>query len=276
MTGAMLLITVNDTMIKTVSESLPAAQTIAVRGLFATGFILMAVLAAGLHRQIRGVLERRTAGRALLDVASTFTYLYALFQMPLAEAVAINMVVPLIVVALAVVFLGEQVRWQRWAAVLVGFAGMLLVVRPGGNAFTWWAVLCMIGTVLNALRDIYTRWIPPVVPSLIITLATSLAVTATGLVLTTLEGWKPVGATNLGLLAGAAAFLAGGYYLTILSMRVGEVSMVSGFRYSALPAAALLGWAVWGHLPDAVASLGMLVVVAAGLYLLRRDKGERA
>ena len=273
MAGAMALIIVNDAMIKLASETLPAAETIAIRGAFATLWILLALLATGQGRQIHHCIERRTLWRGVLDVASTFSYLLALFRMPLAEATAINMAAPLIMVMFAVVFLRENVRWQRWAAVLAGFAGMLLVVRPGGSSFTSWAGLCFAGTVLNAARDVYTRRISNRVPSLVITFTTASAVTVASVVITMLQGWQPVAAKEALLLAGASGFLAGAYYLMIVAMRLGEASVVGGFRYSGLPAAALLGWAVWGYLPDAVSITGMAVLVAAGLYLLNHERG---
>ena len=267
MLGATGLFIVNDAMIKLAAEGLPAAQTIGVRGVFATVWVFLALLATGLWRQMHLALERRTVGRSLLDVGSTFTYLIALFNMPLALAVAIGQTSPLMILALSVVFLGERVGWQRWAAVVVGFAAVLLVVRPGGEGFSWWAGLSLLATAVNAARDIYTRVIPQRVPSLVITFATAVAVMATGLVATAVGGWVAMSGAQWALLFAASVFLAGAYHLVIVAMRHGEVSFVGGFRYASLPAAALTGWLVWGHLPDGLAVLGMLVIVAAGLYL---------
>ncbi len=272
--GAMALIIVNDTMIKVASETVPAAQVIGVRGMFAVLWVFLALLVSRQAWQIGLVLERRTLVRAVLDVAGTFTYLLALFRMPLAEATAINMAAPLIIVLLAVTFLREQVGWQRWAAVLAGFGGMLLVVRPGADGFTWWAVLCVFATGLNAARDVYTRRIPSRVPSLVITFATCVAVMLTGLAATTVHGWQAMTLREVALLAAASGFLAGAYYLMIAAMRLGEASVVGGFRYSGLLAAALLGWLVWGWLPDAPALAGMAVLAGAGLWLLRHERTQ--
>lgn len=272
MAVAMVFLTVNDALIKLVSEVLPAAQTIGVRGVFAMLFVLVVVLATRQAGQLRHAVERRTLTRGVLDVASTFTYLLALFHMPIAEATAINMAAPLMMVVMAVVFLGERVRWARWVAVLVGFGGMLLVVRPGGASFTAWAALCFAGTAVSAAREVYTRGIPRRVPSLIITFTTATAVALTGVAITTLRGWEAMAWSQLLLLAGASACLAIAYYLLVIAMRLGEVSVVGGFRYSALPAAALLGWVVWGHLPDAISGVGMVVLVGAGLFLLHHER----
>jgi drug/metabolite transporter (DMT)-like permease len=275
MSAAMALFTVNDSLIKLASESLPAAQTIGIRGLFATSWVLVAVISRRQARLVRHGAELRTLGRALLDVAGTFTYLYALFHMPLAEAIAINMAAPLVMVLFAIVWLGEPVRWQRLGAVLAGFAGMLLVVQPGGGNFTWWTALALVAMLLNAARDVYTRRIPTRVPSLVVTLVAASAITGTALAITTVQGWQPVSANVVVLLAGASAFLASSYYLLIVAMRLGDVSAVSGFRYSALPAAAMLGWLIWGYLPDVVSCIGMIVLAAAGLYLLHHERGWR-
>ncbi len=273
MAVAMTLIVINDSMIKLVSETLPTAQTIGVRGLFATLFIGLAMVATGQVRRMRAAFEANTLWRAFLDIVGTFGYLIALFRMPLAEATAINMAAPLLIVVLAVVVLRETVSLERWAVVLVGFLGMLLIVRPGGNAFSVWAGLAMAATVLNAARDIVTRRIPPGVPSLVVSFVTASTVMATGCAGATLEGWQAMDLWQLLMLGGAAAFLSGAYYLMIVAMRLGEASFVGGFRYAGLPAAALLGWAMWGHLPDLPAGIGMTVLVCAGLYLLR---GQRA
>ena len=270
--AAMALITVNDSMIKLVSQNLPAAQTIAIRGVFSTMWVLLAVQAARQTTQLRHCVEMLTVGRSALDVGGTFSYLYALFHMPLADAVAINMGAPLIMMLFAMVFLGEQVRWQRLAAVLAGFAGMLPVVRPGGGNFSGWTALGLLATVLNAARDVYTRRIPLRVPSVIVSFAAAGAIMLTAATITTMQGWQPVLPCRLLLLAAASAFLAASYFLTIVAMRLGDISAVSGFRYSALPAAALLGWLIWGYLPDAISCSGMGVLVVAGLYLLHHER----
>ena len=272
MLGAIALFIVNDAMIKLASEGLPAAQTIGVRGVFATTWVILAVFSTGLRRQAHHALERRTLGRAMLDVASTFTYLIALFNMPIGLAVAIGQTAPLMMLMLSVLFLGEHVPWRRWAAMFVGFAAVLLVARPGSDGFTWWAGLSLFATLCNALRDTYTRVVPQRVPSLIITLAGAVAVTLTGTALTAVAGWQPLTFEQWGLLFGASIFLAGAYYLMIVAMRVGEVSFVGGFRYASLPAGALIAWIVWGQLPDGPAMIGMAIIVATGLYLFRTGR----
>ena len=144
------------------------------------------------------------------------------------------------------------------------------------EGFTWWAALSLLATLCSALRDIYTRVVPQHVPSLIITLASAMAVTLVATALTALAGWHAMTIEQWGLLFGASLFLAGAYHLMIVAMRLGEVSFVGGFRYASLPAGAVIAWLVWGQLPDGPAVIGMLVIVAAGLYLFRTGRPARA
>jgi drug/metabolite transporter (DMT)-like permease len=275
MLGAIGLFIVNDAMIKLASEGLPAAQTIGVRGVFATTWIILAILATGLGHQTYHALECRTLGRAALDVASTFTYLIALFNMPMALAIAIGQTAPLMILMLSVLFLRERVPGNRWVAMFVGFAAVLLVARPGSEGFSWWAALALLATLCSATRDLYTRVVPQRVPSLIITLASATAVTLTGTSITAVAGWRPMTFEQWSLLFGASIFLAGAYHLLIVAMRLGEVSFVGGFRYASLPAGAVIAWIVWGHLPDGPAVVGMAIIVAAGLYLFRTGRPAR-
>jgi LPXTG-motif cell wall-anchored protein len=108
------------------------------------------------------------------------------------------------------------------------------------------------------------------VPSIAVTLATAIAVTLAAGLLSLLQGWRPLGATQFVMLAAAAVFLSGGYQFLIRAMRTGQIAVIAPFRYSGLLMAVALGWLVWGELPNALAWSGIALVVAAGLYLLRR------
>jgi len=207
--------------------------------------------------------------RAGIDALATFAYLLSLFHLPLANATAINMATPLVITLAAALLLGERVGAWRWAAVACGFGGVLLVVQPGLSGFNAWAWLCLGGTVLHALRDMVTRRIPAGVPSLAVTLATALAVTALAAAVSLGQGWVPMGAAELAVVATAAVFLAAGYHLVIQATRTGELSAVAPFRYSGLLMAVVAGWVVWGDAPNALAWAGIAAIMGSGLYLLR-------
>ena len=259
----------NDALVKFVSQSLPSGTIILVRGLMASALVLLALRFTGTPAPARQLLDRRVLTRAGIDGLATFAYLLSLFQLPLANATAINMATPLVITLLAVLWLREQVMPRQWGAIAAGFVGVLLVIQPraeGFNAFAW---LCLLGTVLHALRDLLTRRIASEVPSLVITLATAVVVTAMAGLLCLLQGWQTPSPTQGAMLAAAAAFLAGGYHFIIRSTRLGDLSVVAPFRYVGLLMAVALGWAVWGEVPNALASAGIALVVASGLVLLR-------
>lgn len=273
MTAAMACFIVNDTLVKLASAWLPSAQLIFLRGVMATALVLAAVRATGTALVPLRAGGRWVAVRASLDALATFAYLVSLFHLPLGNATAINMASPLVITLVAVLVLGERVGAWRWAVIGLGFAGVLMVVQPGLAGFNAYAWLCLLGTVLHALRDLVTRHIPPTVPSLGVTLATSVAVTVLAGLVSLFQGWTAVEGRSLAVLAAAAVFLALGYHLVIRATRVGELSVVAPFRYSGLLMAVLAGWLVWGEVPNALAWAGIAGIVGSGLYLLRHPKG---
>ncbi|MGV3571310.1 MAG: DMT family transporter [Ramlibacter sp.] len=275
MCGAMASFVINDSMVKVVSESLPAAQLIFVRGAFATLLLLAVVAALGAARHIPRLANRRLLLRASLDAVATMTYLTSLFHLPIGEATAINMATPLFITAFAVLAFKEQVGAGRWLAIATGFTGVLLVVQPSGAAFNAYALLCLGGTILHAGRDLATRYVDEAIPSILITLSSAIGVTLLSGTLTLLQGWKPVNGQQFALLAGASVFLSSGYFLLIMSLRRGEMSLIAPFRYVGLLFALVLGYLLWGDVPNALAWCGIALLVAAGLYVLHGERGRK-
>ena len=267
----------NDALVKFVSQSLPAAQLIFLRGLMATLLLLVVAQALGLlrrpagatHGPLQQLLQRRVLLRSGVDAVAGMAYLAALFHMPLGNATAINMATPLFLTLYVALFRGEQVGPGRWLLIGGGFAGVLLIVQPAAAGFNAWSLLCLAATMLHAVRDLLTRGIPRGIPSVMVTLSTALAVTLLAGLLSLVEGWQPFGARQLGLLAVASIFLCGGYYLVILCMREGDVSVIAPFRYTSLLFALVIGWLVWGDVPNALAWGGIGVLLASGLAMLR-------
>lgn len=269
MTLSMACFIVNDTLVKFVSQSLPTGQLIFLRGAMASVLVLAIMRGTGVplvpRQLVRGVVPLRSA----IDAAATLAYLGSLFHLPIADATAINMATPLVITVLAVMWLRARVTIARALAVALGFAGVLLVIQPGVDGLNAWAWLCLLGTVLHALRDLLTQRVPRDVPSIAVTLATAVAVTVAAGGLLLVQGWQPLGARAFALLALAAVFLTGGYQFLIRAMRSGDIAVIAPFRYSGLLMAVALGWLVWGDVPNALAWCGITLVVATGLYLLR-------
>ena len=266
---SMTAFTLNDALVKVASQTMPTGQLIFLRGVLATAFVLAAVRLGGTTLQPRRLVTGWVAARALIDAFATLVFLVSVFHLPLATATAINMVTPLVIAALAAWWLRERVSPGRWLLILAGFGGVLMIIQPGVDGLNVWAWLCLAGTLLTALRDIITRRIPPDMPSIGITLSTALGVTALAAVVMLFEGWKPMVLREWGLLVAAAGFLAIGYQLIIRATRSGDISAVAPFRYVCLLLALVLGWAIWGHVPNLLAWAGIALVMGAGLILLR-------
>ena len=275
MMGAMACFVVNDALVKHVSAFMPAPQLIFMRGLMATMLVLAVAGQTGALRRLAAVGEPRVALRGAIDACATMIYLASLFRLPIANATAINLSAPLFMTVFAVLLMGERASLARWLAVCVGFAGVLCIVQPGGDGFNVWSLVCLVGTLFHTARDLLTRRIDPAIPSVIITLASAVAVTILSGGLTLASGWQPFTPGDLALLAVAACFLAAGYFLLVQCMRAGEVSFTAPFRYSAVLFATVLGFVVWGEAPTASAWFGIALLMGAGIYMLQTER-ERA
>ncbi len=263
----------NDALIKLISAELDLFQIIFLRGIFASALMGLLVLQRG---GLFYLPSRRDAGimavRASAEVGGTLCFLTALFNMPIANATAILQALPLAVTLAAALFLGEKVGWRRYTAISFGFTGVLIIVRPGGEGFNAYALWAVAAVGFIVLRDLTTRRLSSGVPSAYVALSSSIAITAVGGLLSLTVPWPPVSGTALALLAGAAGFLFFGYLFAVMTMRVGEVSFVSPFRYSVLIWAIILGLLLFSEVPDGWTLFGSLVVVGMGTYTFYRER----
>jgi drug/metabolite transporter (DMT)-like permease len=221
-------------------------------------------------------MGRRDAGivgiRSLAEVASTLLFLAALVHMPLANLSAILQSLPLAVALAAWAVFGDRIGWRRMTAILVGFVGVLIVIRPGPEGFDQWSLMGLASVAFVVVRDLATRELSSGVPSATVAVAASLSVTVTALALSLPGGWQAVSLHEAALVAGAAAALVVGYNFVIMVMRVGDIGFVAPFRYTALLWAILLGWLVFGTLPDRLTLFGAGLVVASGIFTLWRER----
>lgn len=277
MMGSMAAFTVNDTLVKAAGQAVPLFQLVALRGLLAT--ILVFALArhlGALHLRFGRHDRWLVAFRCVAELSATFFFLTALMHMPLANVTAVLQALPLTVTLGAALFFSEQIGWRRIMAIALGFAGMLLIVRPGPDGFSIYAMYALIAVICVTARDLITRRMSPEVPSMVVTLATSLTITTGAAIASVFQGWVPMTAGSGMLIASAAVFVLLGYLFSVMVMRVGEVSFVAPFRYSSLIWALGLGWAVFGDWPDRITMLGAALVVTAGLFTLFRERALQA
>ena len=276
MNVAMLAFTLNDSLVKAVTATLPLFQAIALRGLFATSALLaLAALSGGLvlpRGRVLGALSLRT----LAEIGGTVFFLGALTQMPLANLSAIMQSMPLAVTLAAAIVFKERVGLAQLAAIGLGMGGVLLIIRPGTEGFDIWSMMGLASVACVVVRDLSTRAMPASLPSVTVAVAASAGVMLTGLAVTMVRGWQPVTLHQLALVAGAAAFLVVGYLFVVKMMRVGSIAVIAPFRYTALLWALLLGWAIFGTFPDHLTLLGAAIIVATGLFTLYHGGRQRA
>jgi drug/metabolite transporter (DMT)-like permease len=276
LTASMAAYAVSDVATKLVAQTHPFGQTLAVRGAFTILVVGIVLLLSGYWRDVPRALSGIVLLRALLDALSAALYIAALINMPIANAAALNMVHPLILVALSVIFLREIVGWRRWSAVVVGFIGVLFIVKPTPEAFNIFALVGVGAPLFGALRELVTRRLDPTLPSMTIALVSVIVLTLLACSYGLTEHWRPITARELGHLSFAACFFSLATYLVVYAFRTAaEVSAVAPFRYTFLIWAGLAGYVSFNELPDAWAIAGALLIVISGLYALHREKVRR-
>jgi len=271
MLAAMGSLIVNDSFLKLAAAELPTGEAIFLRGVFATVLCVTLVGATEGLGALRLAAGPWVAGRAAADVLATILYLSALMHMPIAAATAILQFAPLAITAGAALLLGAHVGWRRWLATLVGLAGVLIIVRPGGAGFNAHALLALSAIAFLAARDLLTRRVGAAVPTMVVAAASSAAVAAGSAGLSLFEVWIwPSGHALLLLLLAGVALLGGNTWI-VVAMRTGEIAAVAPFRYSAGLWAIVAGFVVWGEVPDLATWVGSAIVSGAGVYTILRE-----
>lgn len=272
MMGAMAGFTFNDAIIKAVGLNMTLPQLLAIRGSLTTLLLLLAAIRMGAFRHRLTSKDRwLVLIRSCCEVAAAYFFLSALLRMDLAVATAILLVLPLSVALSAALFLKEPLGWRRVLAILIGFCGMLLIVKPGPNGLTYEAWLALAAVVCVTVRDLSARRISKDIPSIVPALAASLGVGLSGYVVMLGQSWEPVTIIDGGFILLAAVCVSIAYACSVGAMRVGEVAFVTAFRYTGLIWALILGLVFFNEWPDPISLLGAAILVATGLFTLYRE-----
>lgn len=268
---------VNDTLMKLVAEDLPLAQSVFIRGLMASALLAMfAAYKRQLLVRVGGREMKIIMLRAFGEIAATYCYLTALVNMPLANVTAILQSLPLAITFVGAMFLGHKVGWRRYLAIAIGFGGVLIIVRPGGEDFNSYALWAMAAVVFITLRDLMAAMLDRRTPSMFVALFTAVGVTLAGGALAAFEPWTPMTSGSFAYLAFAACFILIGYITSISAMRYGEIAFVSPFRYTVLVWALLLGVLVFNDYPDFWTLVGISIVVGTGVFTFYREQRSKA
>lgn len=263
---------INDAIMKVTFETMPLAQGIFLRGVAASAIILLIAWRAqalAYRPSLRDTLV--LCVRTGAEILGTLAFMIAIANMPFAAATAILQAAPLAVTMVAALFLKEPVGWRRWTAIGVGFLGMVIMVRPGGEAFDIYAILSICTVACIVVRDLATRFVDNAMPTPFVASVTVVSISIGGGIASLIEGWQPVSGGTLGLYAAAGVFIVGGYLFNVASLRIGDISAVAPFRYTVLLYALILGFLVFGEVPDDWTILGATIVMGAGLYTLWRE-----
>ena len=282
MRGIMLMVlgmagfAAEDMFIKLAAGQLPVGEILLVLGL--VGALIFAIYARlnGTSVISRGFFHPAVVVRNLAEMLGGLCFVTALSLIPLATATTILQATPLLVTMGAALVLGEAVGWRRWTAILVGFGGVLLVIRPGLEGFepeVFWAVAGVLGL---GIRDLASRKVPKTISSLQLSAWGFFAVGVSGAVLMAVTGQSVMpGATEAMYLGGALSVGVLAYWALTEATRIGEISVVTPFRYVRLVFSTIIGILVFSEFPDLYTLIGAGIIIATGLYTIMRERRRR-
>jgi drug/metabolite transporter (DMT)-like permease len=261
-----------DLFIKLLSTYFPISEVIIILGFTGTFiFFIIALLqnAPIIHKDL---LNKHVIIRTICELLGAVFFVTAIALTPLSSATAILQISPLLVTIGAVIFFKEKVGWRRWTAVFIGFIGVLLIVRPGFEGFMPASIFAILGSVFLAARDLATRAMQVKLPSVTIALYAFIAFGISGILIIPFNSPMVLPTSNqIIYFIGASAFGVIAYYSLVISSRIGEMSVISPFRYSRIVFAMLLAIIILDENPDGLTLIGASIVVASGLYTFVRE-----
>jgi drug/metabolite transporter (DMT)-like permease len=264
------LLTGNDAASKYLTENYPLGQVICLRQAAALLAMLPYIVWVSGWGPLRVHAWGRQLARGLLFTVSAGLMVTGLSLLPIATVIAITFAGPIFVALLSVPMLGERVNATRWIAIAMGFAGVLIAVRPTSAAFEWVLLIPLATALTSGIRDIVTRQLSRTDTSISILLVSTSVVMFASLA-TAPFGWKFVTWVDAGWFFVAGVLHAGANFLMIEAFRLGAAALIAPFRYTALLWALLIGFAVWGDTPDPWIVAGGAVIIAGGILMLRSE-----
>lgn len=266
----------NDTLMKLATDGLMPFQTLFLRGIAASLWLLPVVAWTGNLSKMPLALNRWSVLRNTCELAAVCCFVSALARVPLADVTAINQLAPMLLLIGCAVFFREHIGQVRMGLIGLGFVGALLVAQPGGSGFSPWLLLGLGCAIGSAGRDLAGRLVPRGSPVLVITYSTLLFVMAgAGVMHLLFEQWQPVTGRHVVLLLGAGLFLCCGHFFLFLAYRTGQTGAVAPFVYLFAVWAVISGLLVFGVLPNALALSGIALIVASGVVVALLDERRR-
>lgn len=270
---SMAAFAVEDIFIKLLSNDWPVAQILMYTGLVGTLIFVILAKRQGAPIFTRDLLVPTSLFRMTGDLFGSLAFVTAISLVDMSLVAAILQATPIVVTMAAALLLGEQVGWRRWSAIIVGLLGVLLVLRPGLDGFEPAALLAVFAVLMMALRDMSTRIMTVNIPSMTMGIYGFVMLIVAGLILAPFQrgfAQPDAGSLLFVTLAGVTGSL--GYFAVIRATRVGDVSVISPFRYSRLVFALILAVLVLGERPDHLTLLGAAIIVGSGMYTFLRER----
>jgi drug/metabolite transporter (DMT)-like permease len=266
---------VGDVVLKLLGQAFPPSELIFWRSVViaaALGVVLLWVRPRLLSASLFSI---PVLARCLFDVVNILSFTTAVIHMNLAELYAILQMAPFLMTILAVILFREPVGWRRWLAVVVGFAGVLLIIKPDPANIDGWAMLGVLAALAGACREITTSRIDASVSTLEVTFVSALFTAIGTLVFGLREPWPPLSHGEMFLLLIQAGGWVAGTFLLVHAVRIAPLSLVAPFRYSLLVFGGIAGYVVFGDIPDFGAFCGAAIIVLSGLYIFHRESVRR-
>ena len=262
-----------DAFIKFIGQILPLSEILFLRGVVAVFLLfLLTYIRNEFFIKIKNDQYKYLFLRIFGDIGCTILFLTALINMKIANATAILQCLPLALTFCASLFLKERVGWRRWSAIIIGFFGVLIIIKPNSEDFNYYSLLAMGAVFFIVLRDLSTKKLDQSIPSTFISLVTAASVTLTGLLFAPFQVWVIPSIEIFGALSATAVFLILGILFNVMCMRVGEVGFVVPFRYSIILFSIIYGVIFYNEIPDLPMIFGTFIIIVTGLYTFYREK----
>ena len=273
MTGCVFAYVINDAFMKLLFSEIALFQAVFLRSMITVPPVLvMAWVTKVTMRNLSNQDKRLILVRVVAEICTTIAFLIALKHMPLANVTAILQALPLAITMAAALFLAEPVGWRRWSAILVGFVGVLIVVRPGLEGFNVYSLSALLAIIFITVREIATRKLTSEVPTITVVLSTAIGSALFAGIMMIRTEWHTVSAVSWLLIISAAIAVLIATLLSVMAMRTGEIGFVSPFRYTSMLGAIGLGILMFGDWPDQLTLVGTLIIVVTGMYSFHRER----
>jgi S-adenosylmethionine uptake transporter len=273
MTACVSAYVINDAFMKLLFSEIALFQAVFLRSIITVPPILIMVWITKVAiRNLSKQDKRLILVRVGAEIFITITFLTALKHMPLANVTAILQALPLAITMAAALFLAEPVGWRRWSAILVGFVGVLIVVRPGLEGFNIYSLSAFMAIIFLTVREISTRKLKSEVPTITVVLSTAVGSTLFAGIMMIGSEWDTVSAVSWLLILGAAVAILIATLLSVMAMRIGDIGFVSPFRYTSMLGAIGLGILMFGDWPDQPTLVGTVIIVSTGIYTFHREQ----